>query len=89
MNQLTKASLRPRRAPKTFEEEVIFPPLSTRKSTPTDMEDQPIIRYLLLDAGDKNASTDPQPRGQAAHQVHQLRQQMYHTPHAAAREQET
>lgn len=76
MSQVTKTSLRPRRAPKTFEEEVIFPSLSTRKSIPMDMEDPPIIRYQLSDAVNKNASPDPQSRGQAARQIYQLRQQM-------------
>jgi len=60
MNQVTKASLRPRRAPKTFEEEVIFMSIRIRKLIPTVMEDPPIIRYLLTDAGDKNTSPDPQ-----------------------------
>jgi len=31
-----------------------------RKLIPTVMEDPPIIRYLLTDAGDKNTSPDPQ-----------------------------
>jgi hypothetical protein len=75
MSDFGKRSLRERRAPKQFDEEVFESERRSKTPIPMDMAVPPTLRYMGLHSGLQNPLTAAQLGCQTPSKIHQPRQQ--------------